>query len=93
MLVRAVEGMVSGTPSSISRSMDTHQLQPIGSWVRLDILGDITIWHPWSHDAKREQCLRNINDGQHVRMRVGFSLFDHKTIYLVQSALSTSLIK
>ena len=48
--------------------MGTYQHQPVGIRVQLSVLGDVPIWHPWAHYAERKQCLRNINDGEHVRM-------------------------
>jgi len=54
-------------------------------------VGDVPIWHPRTHDTKRKQCLRNFEDGKHIRMRLELSLPDHKAVYLVWSVLSTYL--
>ena len=46
--------------------MGTYQHQPIGTQVRLGVLVDVPVWHPRSHDANREQCLRNVYDRENV---------------------------
>ena len=48
--------------------MGTYQHQPIGTRVQLGVLGDVSVWHPRAHDAKRKQCLRCLDDWEHVRM-------------------------
>jgi len=73
--------------------MDAYQDQPIGTRVHLDVLADVPIWHPRTHDAKWKQSLRNLDDGEHVWMRVELSLPKRKAVYLVWVALSTSLMK
>lgn len=57
MPVQADAGMVSRSPSSISRQTATYQCQPTGIRVRLGVLGDVPIRHPWTHDAKQRRCL------------------------------------
>ena len=71
----------------------TYQDQTISTRVRLYVLGDVTIWHPRSHDAKRKQWLRNLDDRENVWVRIGLALFDHTTIYLVRSELGTPPIE
>ena len=67
--------------------------QPIGGPILQGVLGNVPIWHPRTHDAERKQCLRNFDDGKHIRMGLELSLPDHKTVYLAWSVLSTSLMK
>jgi len=64
--LQAVVGVVSSAPLLIL--MDAHQHQPIGILILLCVLHNISVWHPWAHDAKRKQCLRDLNDGEYVRM-------------------------
>ena len=49
--------------------MGTHQHQAIGARVRLSVLGYVPVWHPRSHDIKQRLRLRNLNDGEYVRVR------------------------
>ena len=63
--------------------MGTYKHQMVDARVHLGVLGNVPIWHPWSHDAKRKQLLRNPDDGEHVRMIVELALFDRTTVYLV----------
>jgi len=53
-----------------SGSTGTYKPQPVGTRVRLGVLGDVPIWHPRTHDAKRKQHFGNFDDGEHVRMRI-----------------------
>jgi hypothetical protein len=48
--------------------MDTYQCQPIGIRVPLDMLGNVPVRHPRTHDVKRKLRPRNIDDGEYVRM-------------------------
>jgi len=73
--------------------MDEYQHQPIGILVRLGVLHDIAIWHPWAHDAEWKQCLRNLNDGEYVRVGKILAPLDFLAKDLVRSALSLTLIK
>ena len=73
--------------------MATYQHQSIGVRVHLDVLGDVSVWHPRAHDAKRKQSLRDLDDGKHVRMRIVLALFSNATEYLVWSVLSVSWMK
>lgn len=73
--------------------MGTDQHQTIGSWVRPDVLCDISVRHPRTHDTIRKRCLRNLDNGEHVRMRIGLDLFDCATESLVRDVLSTPLGK
>ena len=84
--------VVSGSSSSNFVVVGTHQHQPISTWFFLDVLGDVPIWHPGTHDAKGEQCLRNLNNREHIWMRIEFSPFTHKVVYLVRSVMSGCLI-
>jgi len=59
-----------------------YQDQPIGTRVLLGVLGDVPIRHPRTHDTKGKRSLRNLDDGEHVRMRVELSVFNHKAVYL-----------
>ena len=72
--------------------MDEYQHQPIGALVPLGVLHDIAIWHPWAHDAKRKQCLRNLNDGEYVWVGKILAPPDFIAKGLVRSALSLTLI-
>jgi len=67
----------------ISMMMGTYQHQPIGIWVCLGILGDVPIWHPWIHDAKRKECFRNLDDGEHIRMMFYLAPLANTMVYLV----------
>jgi hypothetical protein len=49
--------------------MGTHQHQPVGIRVHFRVLDDVPARHPRAHDAKRKRRLRNLDDGEHVRMR------------------------
>jgi hypothetical protein len=59
MLVRAIAGLIS---SSNFKVIGTYQHQPIGARIRLGILNNVPTRHPRTHDAKREQRLRNLDD-------------------------------
>jgi hypothetical protein len=59
--------------------MDTYQCQPIGIRVPLDMLGNVPTWHPRTHDVKRKRRLRNIDDGEYVRMGKILALVDITT--------------
>jgi len=72
-----------------SPPMGTYERQTIRTPVRLGILSNVPVWHPRAHDAKRKQLLRNPDDGEHVWMRIELALFDHATVYLVLSELSS----
>ena len=71
------------------QTMSTYKNQTIGTRVRLGVLGNVPIWHPRTHDADRKQFLRNLDDPEHVRVRVELALFDYTAVYLVSSELST----
>ena len=93
-LVRAVvPGMVNGSSSSVFRLMSTYQHQPVGTRVRPGVLDDISIGHPRAHCAEWKQYLRNLDDGEHVRMGTEISPLAQTTVYLAWGVLSTSLIK
>jgi len=64
--LQAVADVVSGVPLLIS--MDPYQHQPIGILILLRVLHNIPIWHPWAYDGERTQRLRDLNDGEYVRM-------------------------
>jgi len=75
------------------RPMGAYEHRTIGTWVHLGILSDVPIWHPRTHDANREQSLRNPDYRKHVRMRIEFALFNDTVVYLVWSELSMPLIE
>ena len=35
-------------------------------WVHLGVLDDVSIRHPWAHDAKWNQCLGNLNNREYM---------------------------
>ena len=74
--------VVSILSSSTFRSMSTHECQPVRTGIHLGVLDDVPIWHPRSHYAKRKKTLRNLNDGEHVRVRFAFAPFDYTTEFL-----------
>lgn len=86
------ELLVGGLCSLISilRSTGTYQHQPVGILVCPGVLGDVPTWHPRAHDAKRKHALRNLDDGEHIRMRIELALFAYTTVYLRRSLLSVS---
>jgi hypothetical protein len=53
-----------------------YQCQPIDIQVPLGVLDDVPVWHPRTYDTKWEQCLRNLNNGEYVRMGSGPALVD-----------------
>jgi len=63
--------------------MGAYKRQTVDIRVHSSVLSDVPIGHPRTHDAKRKQLVRNLDDGEHVRMRIGLALFDHATVYLV----------
>ena len=69
--MQAVVGGVSELSSSSLKLMGTYQHQSIGTRVHLCVLCDVPIRHPRTHDAERKQCLRNVDDREHVGMRNG----------------------
>ena len=91
--MQAIAGVVSGLSSSISRPMGTYQHRTISIWVHLDVLDDVPFWHPRAHDEKWKPPLRNLDDGEHVWMRIDLAFFDHTAIFLVSSELSTPPIE
>jgi len=48
----------------------TYKRRTIGTRIHSDILSNVAIWHPRTHDAKWKQFLRNSDDGEHIRMRI-----------------------
>ena len=62
--------------------MGTYKHQTVGTQIHLGILSNVPIWHPGTHDTEREQCLRNPDDREHVRMRIGLALLGHAGVYL-----------
>jgi hypothetical protein len=71
--VQAIIGRVSRLSSSSFKLMGAHQHQPIGARVHLGVLRDVPIWHPRAHGAEWEQCLRNADDREHIRMGSGLA--------------------
>ena len=71
MLVQAIVSEVTRLSVSSFKLMGAHQHQPIGTRVHLGVLCDVPIWHPRVHGAEREQCLRNADDGEYIRMGNG----------------------
>jgi hypothetical protein len=71
MLVQAIVGEVSRLSSSSFKLMGAYQHQPIGTRVHLGVLCDVPIWHPRAHGAEREQCLRNADDREYIRIGNG----------------------
>jgi len=63
--------------------MGTYKDETIGTRVHLDVLSNVPIWHPRTHDAQWKKRLRNLDDREHIRMRIELALFDHTTVYLV----------
>jgi len=76
-----------------SPPMGTYERQTIRTRVHLGVLGNVPVWHPWAHDAKRKQLLRNPDDREQVRMRIELALFNHPMVYLVLSELSSPPIE
>jgi hypothetical protein len=77
--VRAVVDIVSRLSSSTLKLIETYQHQPIDTWIHLDVLGDVPVWHPRTYDAKRKQCLRNLDDGKYVWVGSGLAPVDPPT--------------
>lgn len=69
--------------------MGAYQHQPISVGVHLGVLDDVPIWHPRTHDTKRKQCLRNLNDREYVRMGDLLVPTNSRTKDLVRSTLNT----
>ena len=86
--MQATPGVVR-RPSSIFRLMGAYQHQPISVGVHLGVLDDVPIWHPRTHDTKRKQCLRNLNDREYVRMGDLLVPTNSRTKDLVRSTLNT----
>jgi len=61
----------------------TYEHQTIGARVCFGVLSDVPVWHPWTHDANRKQFLRNLNDREHIRMKIEPAPFDHTMVCLV----------
>jgi len=93
MFGRANVGAVNRLSSTTFMSVGPYQHQPIGARVHLGVLGDVPIWYPRSHDAKREKSLGNLDDGKHVRVRILLAPFDCATEYLVWGVLSRPLVR
>jgi hypothetical protein len=68
MLVQAIIGEVSRLSSSSFKLMGAYQHQPISTRVHLGVLCDVPSRHPRAHGAEREQCLRNADDREYIRM-------------------------
>jgi hypothetical protein len=54
--------------SSNQKLMGAYQHQPIGTRVHLDVLCDVPIWHPRTHDVERKRCLRNVDNREYIGM-------------------------
>ena len=66
-----------------SPPVGTYKRQTIGTRVHLGVLGNVPIRHPRTHDANGKQRLGNLDDREHVRVRIELALFDHTVVYLV----------
>ena len=64
---------VSRSSTSNFKLIGTYQHQPIGTRVHLGVLRDVSIRHPWTHDAEREQRLRNVDNGEYVGVGNGLA--------------------
>jgi hypothetical protein len=73
MLVQAIVVGVSRSSSSSFKLICTYQHQPIYTPVRLGVLRDVSIRHPWTHDAEWKQRLRNVDNGEYVGMGNGLA--------------------
>ena len=71
--MRAIIVRVSMLCSLSLNLIGRYQHQPIDARVRLGVLCDVSIWHPRTYDAKREECLRNANDREYVGVRNGLA--------------------
>lgn len=60
----------------LSTLTDAYQHQPIGVVMLPDVLHDISIRHPWTHNTKWKEGLRNLNDRKYVWMGNLFAPFD-----------------
>jgi hypothetical protein len=69
--VQAIVGEVSRLSSSGFKLMGAYQHQSIGTRVHLSVLCDVPIWHPRAHGAERDQCLRNADDREYIRIGNG----------------------
>ena len=65
-----------------SSPIETYKRQTVSGRIQLDILNDVPIWHPRTHDTEWKQCLRNPDGGEDVRMSIELALLDHPTVYL-----------
>jgi hypothetical protein len=92
MLVQAIVGVVSMLTLSSFRLTNTHQHWPIGTWVHLGVLHDVPVWHPWTYNTKRKQCLRSLNNGEYVWMGNRHAPVVVTTEGLVRNTLSAPLI-
>ena len=72
---------------------DAYQHQAISPRVHLDVLGDVPLRHPRSHNAKWKQWFRKLDDRENVWVRIGLALFDHAAEYLARSELGTPPIE
>jgi hypothetical protein len=82
-LVQAIISGVSILSSSTLELMGTYKCQPIGTWIRLDVLDDVPVWHPRAHDTEWKQCLRNLDDGEYVWVEDGLGPINSTTKGLV----------
>jgi hypothetical protein len=81
--VQAIAGVVSRLSSSNFKFIGTHQHQPISTRIHLGILGNIPTRHPRTHDAKRKQRLRNLDDREQIGMGDELEPVDSIMEYLV----------
>jgi len=63
--------------------MGPYKYQTVGIRVRFGIVSNVPIWRPRAHDANWKRSLRNLDDTEHIRMRIELALFDHTAVQLV----------
>jgi len=62
--------------------MATYKRQTVGTRICLGVLSDVPIRHPRTHDANRKQFLRNLDDGEHIRMKFDLALSNYMVVCL-----------